>query len=272
MGLNEQIDQGFEIRRTSTTITIPPTNASVSGSIRAFGGAFILTSAAATKDCRIRLYSDSQSIAIDSSRAASNFNINDAVGLIADITLASPSRSLWLNPAVPGTATVDGDIWYNITASVLVDTNVITLSAASLAREGDSQTDRYSVLLSHSSVPTSGNGVSGSLTVPKGFWILSASSTVLSRLRLYATPTSELPSNEPARAFTTLPSASANLIADMQFDSASYAYKLVPTLEGYNWQMGQYSQGTNVVGYILQNTSGGAANITASLHLFRVEE
>jgi hypothetical protein len=58
----------------------------------------------------------------------------------------------------------------------------------------------------------------------------------------------------------------------MIFDTASYAYKLSPVLQAYNLE--DYTQGGNYVGYIIDNISatGTIANVTASLHVYPIED
>jgi hypothetical protein len=57
----------------------------------------------------------------------------------------------------------------------------------------------------------------------------------------------------------------------MLFDSASYAYKLTPTLQAYN--LTTYQQGENLVGYIIENLSGVTiTNVTASLYIYPLED
>jgi len=104
------------------------------------------------------------------------------------------------------------------------------------------------------------------------YYHLSASSTPLTASMLYSRPVSEVPLAEVTRSFDTQSQDGALLIADLMFDSASFQYPLVPVLEGYTWTKENYAVGTNQVGYILENRSGGATNITASLYIYSTED
>ncbi len=65
---------------------------------------------------------------------------------------------------------------------------------------------------------------------------------------------------------------SAQLIADVIFDTGSFAYKFVPVLEAYTWEAGNLSTGTGTLGYQLENRTGATQNITASLYILSTEE
>ena len=81
-----------------------------------------------------------------------------------------------------------------------------------------------------------------------------------------------VPNNEIVRAFGQEPATGSNLIIDIAYDSASFAYKLVPILEGFD--LTTYTQGSNSIGYILQNisTTTAATEITASLLIYTIED
>jgi hypothetical protein len=75
---------------------------------------------------------------------------------------------------------------------------------------------------------------------------------------------------EKVRAFGENAITGSSIIADMAFDSASFSYKLSPSLEAYNLE--SYSNGNNLVGFILQNQSTtNGATITASLLIYPIE-
>ena len=94
----------------------------------------------------------------------------------------------------------------------------------------------------------------------------------MSRLRLYSRPVGEVPLVEATRSFDTQSQNNSLLIADLMFDSESFHYPLVPTVEGYTWTNENYAVGNNQVGYILENRSGAPANISASLYIYSTED
>jgi len=97
-----------------------------------------------------------------------------------------------------------------------------------------------------------------------------------SRVRLYSTDVNEIPSEEKTRAFGTLPPVDSKLIADMMFDSSSFNYPLVPVLEAHTWQDGQYAEGLNRTGYILENRSTSATvplgSLDAIFNIYSLED
>lgn len=270
MGLIERIEAGANFTREIITLNINPGTATKSGSTDAFGGTFVILNVTAQQPCRIRLYSDQSSMITDASRLVNDYNINEGVGLITDTVIDSSNSSLSFDPPVLGTTFAAGNVWYNLSGSVLTGNN-ITITAFPLAIDGDSTTDRSTLTVSGSSI-ASASYATGNITSPKSFLILTGSSTAVSRLRLYSTDISTVSATEISRSFNTTPSTGSNLIADLMFDTASYAYKLVPLLEAYTWNEGNYSAGTNVVGYVLKNETASPATITASLYIHSTEE
>jgi hypothetical protein len=206
----------------------------------------------------------------DASRASSSFALNDSVALVADIVL-SGSTVLNFTPPVIGNTFTGGQLWYNLSGSSFLP---ITASITSypLRPVGDSTDGNSSIVISGSSIPTTGDGVSGSITTSKSFLILSGSATQESRLRIYSRPHTEIPSGEMTRSFGVQPGENSGLIADLMFDSASFRYPLVPILEGFTWSGNAYETGTGQLGYILANRTGGTTDITASLFTYSLED
>lgn len=271
MGILERVLAGASFTRR--TLTIPTFYAGiVSGAMAPRpGGAFILLNAESNKTTRIRLYSDSASVNIDASRGPTDFNLNDSVALISDISLIQGTGlSLDLNPPIIGNTFSNGDVWYHISSSF--GPTAVNLTVYDFGVVGDSTTDRTSLIISRSSIPTTGYGVSGSITTKKSFIILSGSATTGSRLRLYSTRIEDVPSSEQTRSFDTASAAASQLIADVIFDTGSFAYKFVPVLEAYTWEAGNLSTGTGTLGYQLENRTGATQNITASLYILSTEE
>jgi len=263
--------------RTNTLFSKPIGLPSASGQTTQMGGAFILLSAQILRDdytdtCRLRLYSDSSSRATDLNRAVTDYNISESVALIADINLTG-SSVLTFDPPIIGNTFSNGEVFWHISGSTIVDlSDSIAVVSYPIATSNNSQIDRSGLLVTASNVPTTGNGVSGSIISPKSFLILSGSATSQSRLRLYSRPHTEVPAYERTRPFTSQSQSGSLLIADLMFDSASFRYPLVPVLEAYTWTSTDYSVGNNQIGYILENRSAGTANITASLYIYTTED
>lgn len=256
--------------RTSTQFVKPGAQHIISGSTQAFGGQFILlkTSVSNPQNCRIRLYADEPSMILDRSRPSTNFNISESVALIADIVL-NPETTLTLNPPLLGNTTNGGNTWYHISGSLVQATITIDTYPIGLVGVSTGTTIR----ISGSNISNAGYGISGSIVTPKGFIILSGSTTTESRLRLYSAPISEISLAEMTRSFNTASLSTSNLIADMMFDSGNFAYKFVPLLEAYNWQNNEFLYGTGRTSYILENkTATTLQNITASLHIYTIED
>jgi hypothetical protein len=261
MGLREQIQQGALFTRRYVTIA----NSSVSGSTDSFGKSYILLNVTVNAECRIRLYSTSQSVAIDASRTTASMDVNPAVGLVLDTYVDSGPYTLNFDPPIIGT-TFDqqNNTWFNISGSDITATFEYYPIESSYAT-------RQTLNISASSL-SAGASTSGNTTTPKSFLILSASCNFSeSRLRLYSRQISSVSASEQSRAFSTLPSDGSYIITDMLFDSASYGYVLSPTLQAYN--LTTYGTGSNLVGYIIQNLSGTTvSNITASLYIYPIED
>jgi len=268
MGLVEQIAAGTTFSRK--TVILPTfATSTLSGSVQSTGGSYILLGVTANKAARLRLYSDSASVNIDASRSPTTFTLNENVGLILDAILDSGS-TLNLDPPVIGNTFVNGETWYHASASS--GNTIISFEVYSIGNVGDSLTDRSVVKISGSSVPTTGYGVSGSITTKKSLLLLSGSATSESRLRLYSTTVDNVPMAEQTRSFGTASVGNSKLIADFMFDSASFQYKFVPTLEAYTWVGEEYTVGSGIIGYQLQNRSAGTSDITASLYIYSTED
>lgn len=259
-------------QRTAHSIS-PLVSGSSSGSFSTFGDAFILLNARVigansySPPIRLRLYSDESSIATDASRPAGDYNIDPSVALIGDIVFSSGVQ-INMDPPIIGITYESALTHYHVESSATT-THTIALTAYPIANDG---TAREEFVIMESSVPNTGNGVSGSITTaPKSFIIISGSVNVQSRLRLYSRPASEVSSTEQTRGFDTA-SSSDKLIADMMFDVGGTQYPLVPALEAYTRLGSAYSVGTGEVGYILQNLSGGASDMTASLYIYSTED
>lgn len=264
MGIFELVQSGSTFTRNQIVLSSAPK----SGSTTAFDSSYILLGISATSPCRVRLYSDSASVGLDDSRPTSSFTLDPAVGLVLDTELAGSELTLTFNPPVIGTTFSSDETWYNIDSAT---PQSVTITSYPI--EFPTYTTRTQISVSGSGLITGSTGVEGNIYSPKSFIILSGSSSVVgSRLRLYSRDVASVPNTEKIRPFSSPPATGSNLIVDIVFDSASFEYKLVPIIEGYN--LTSYTAGSNFVGYILQNvsTTTPTQNITASLYIYPTEE
>lgn len=268
MGIAEQLLSGNTYTRVTQLFEKAGGLNSASNSTQAFNSAFIVLSATANRPSVLRLYSDESSLYIDAKRPLNNFNVSESVGLVADITFTSAGTVTFVPPLI-GTTVTGGELWWYLTSSNALAQ--VSVQAYPIAPYGLPIGSALSI--SGSNISTTSNGVSGSISTPNGYLIISGSATTESRLRLYSTPLSEIPSGEFTRSFGTASLPNANLIADLMFDSASFKYKLVPVLEAYTWKNNAYVNGTNLTSYILENKSlTTPANITASLYIYSFQD
>lgn len=247
--------------------------AATSGSTDLLGASYILLSsrlAIGSFPTRLRLYRDEVSRDIDVSRPIGNFNISSSVALITDIVFSGSTR-VELNPAIIGTTNVNGRTFWTLEGTSSVVTEV-QLTVYPIEPFGESSAERVPLIVSGSSIVPGSYAARGNVASPKSFLILSGSSSVLSRLRLYSQPIESVSTTEISRSFNTQPNSGSFLIVDVMFDSASYPTPFIPILEAYTFQGTNYSQGTNQVGYVLENMSGGTSDITASLYIYRTED
>lgn len=267
MGFKELVESGVPASRVTVPVPRSSVGGIVQGATSTLGSTYVLLGASAGKACRVRLYSTSQSIALDNARAEGTFDINPDVGLNLEVVFTEDGpKSITFNPPVIGTSFDGTNTWYNISSSLGAPN--LQFTAYPIDR-GDIVREQ---LLITRSVST-GVAVSGSIFSPNSFLILSGSVNYVSRLRLYSTDLASVSTTEKNRSFGVTPPTGSKLIADLMFDSGGFAYKINPVLEAYTWNGTQYSTGTNTVYYILQNLSGTSpAPMTASLQIISLED
>lgn len=268
----QQAESGTNFSRTTVSLSATPGVTITSSSVgdQSFGGNFILLSATSDAPCRVRLYTDSSSMVVDSSRAIGNYAIDDSVGLITDAVFTSNELGLSFDPPLIGRGITNGEVWYNISSS-LGGANVTFTSYP--INQPIGYVTGSTLTISNSEVYSGSNGVTGTLSTNlKSFIIYSGSSSHIGRLRLYSANISEIPLSEQTRSFNIATSGTDKLIADLMFDTASFNYKLVPPLEAYTWDYNTYLQGTGTIGYIMENMSAFAtASMNISLVIYQTE-
>jgi hypothetical protein len=271
MGLNELIEsRGVPYNRKEFSLVLLPSSSM--GSYNALPSSVVLLSMNVTHTpTRVRLYSTSQSVMLDASRPTGSFDVALGVGLAAEVYFSAGVSSITFDPPIIcSSVEANPTFWYNISSSV--NGHSVRFTALPLG-EPASADFRTTVSMSHSGVANTGNGVTGVLTTPKTYLLLSASADVKSRLRLYSAPVSEVPSEETTRAFGVFPPTGSKLIADLMLDTPNAAYPISPTLPALTWAGSVYQTGTGVTGYRLQNMSSTTpATISASISVYSLED
>lgn len=175
MGLVEQINNSPNKQFSRKNVEInTATNGLTSGSTSLLGGAYVLLGVQTNSSpCRVRLYNDSASVDLDRSRAPTNLDVADNVGLIADVFLTDNTK-LTLNPPILGFPFKDGATWYNISSSNGTQA-LITIETYPFIQDGDSLSDKQELRIVTEKISTSGYGKSGSLATPKAFSIITGS-------------------------------------------------------------------------------------------------
>jgi hypothetical protein len=287
MGLAEYIRAGAALRRTAINLQ---TDITGSGSVD-LGSAYVLLSMTTTAPCRLRLYDNGQSRddTAEKNRIFSNTNISASTALIGDFTMSA------------GTYTID-PVVYGVVQNASTKLTYYRVDNTTSGQFPQITFNRY--LLEDSSVSTAGRRtppamtaslaanalVSGTLyssQIPSTYLLVSASvsgSAALTRLRLYTTSGSFSDTIEVNRSFATESSATSKLIIDAIMSGSETTY-FVPKIIGANLKnMGtdlnlirnnaDKIMGANELYYILQNanTTGGTVAISASLHLFSLED
>lgn len=266
MGLIEQIQSGSRFVRKTAILTDSPTT----GFTTDFGASYIILGVSSNTPGRLRLYSDSASVAIDSPRPSSSFDYSASVGLNLDVALTPTTQSLIFNPPVLAYAFSQGKTWYNYQADtaqpITISYYPIEYNLPTTSRTYINVPDNIGITLG--AYATS----SGNVTTPKSFLILNAVSDADPvRLRLYSRPIEEIDASEQSRPFISESVSGSHLICDMLLESSSYLYNVSPILQAYNLE--DYLIGSNRVGYILENLLGATqSNVYVGVRIYPIEE
>lgn len=292
MGLAEQIRAGAVLERINTTFLTSPSG---SGSV-SLGSAYALLGVQTDTPCRIRFYDNtaSRDDAGEISRAFGNPNISASIALVADISM-SVAGKYSIDPVLYGMASSLSNplTYYRVTPSasftVIVSTySIEDSSIPSGVGDYTISNRRGFPTFTGSSAIAAGGMVSGTIEnsiIPQTYLLISASldnAAHRARLRFYSTSGSLYDSVEKARAFSTEPSASANLIVDMILSGSQITY-FTPKIMGSNIQnistnlseiRGNDARisGKNELYYILQNVGASSAAISASVHVYSLED
>lgn len=286
MGLEQYIRAGASLKRSTVTLSTSPSG---SGSVD-LGSAYALLNISTNNPCRLRLYDNSQSLSNGGEivRKFGNINISASVALIADISMSS-ADTYGIDPVVYGIVQTPANklTYYRVENTQSGAYPTITFTRYNLEDPAISTANRITTPnITGSLLPN--QIVSGTLlNVPRTYLLVSASvsgALTQARLRLYSTKDSFSNMTEISRSFATESSNTSKLIVDALLSGSETTY-FIPKIVGANLQtMGNnlnvvYGNDANIMGYsemyyVLQNvsSSGGAVNITASLHVFALED
>lgn len=288
MGLAEYIRAGASLRREIATLQ---TDAIGSGSVN-LGSAYILLDITTDKPCRIRLYDNesSRDNVGEKARSFGNTNVSASIALIGDISMSSIATHT-IDPVLYSVVenTTNQLTYYKIDNVSSPPYPKITFNAFLMENPAISTTNRKTLPpLQYTFVA---NGItSGTLAdpvVPQTYLLVSASVTgssasAVTRLRLYSNSSSLYSSAEISRSFTTESTAVSYLIVDALMSSSQVTY-FVPKIIGANLQNAgtdlnitrtdrNKMAGNNELYYILQNVSSVSSAVTASIHVFSLED
>lgn len=281
MGLREHIRLGVKLVRQLITTQ---TDNIGSGSVE-LASAYALLNIQTNFPCRLRLYDtlDSLNNSGETSRLFGNTNISSSVALIGDFTMSAGAYTI--DPVVYGVVSPANTklTYYRVDNTGSEQYPQLTFSTYLLEDSSISTSNRVSLPTITGSL-SAGQIISGAIVdtaIPKTYLLVSASlnaTTTAARVRLYSTPSSINDTTEKNRLFTT-ESQMSTLIVDAIITGSETTY-FIPKIIGANLEdMGAslnvltVPKGKNELYYIFQSmaTTGGAQDMTASLHVLSVE-
>lgn len=284
MGLNEQILAGATaLKRDIITIPIESASVQYTGSIT-MGRVFCVTAIQGSKQCRVRLYTDSGS-RDDGTELVRPFisqSIPSNIGLIIDVNLTEASL-FRLAPPIFGVNLdnpIKSDIYYtidsssvanldsgdrvNITRFLMEDTSVSNLTGV----------DTHKTLIISASGLASGSHRMGSISSPRTYLAYAVEPTVAPiRLRLYTSQSYRDDVGEVSRSFGTEPSQSSGLIADFYMEDVAKT-PMTPILIGRN-DADLLSPGllsADQITYYTITNGSGTGTISGSVYIFSLED
>jgi len=281
MGLKEYIRLGAQLTRGTITTQ---TDAVGSGSVE-LGSVYALLSIQTNFPCRLRLYDTLESLnnAGEQSRTFGNTNIPASTALIGDFTMSAGTYTI--DPVLYGVTTPANTklTYYRVDDIVSAQYPALTFNRYLLEDSTISTSNRMSLPPITGSL-SAGQIISGAIVnsgIPMTYLLVSASlnnATSAARVRLYSTLTSINDTTEQNRAFNN-ESQMNSLIVDAIITGSETTY-FIPKIIGTNLDnMGTtlnaltVPQGKSELYYIFESmaTSGGAQEMTASIHVVSVE-
>jgi hypothetical protein len=284
MGLAEQIRAGA--RLTRDTITLPASAVSNAS----LGGASIILSISADKECRVRLYDTeaSRDNAGEIDRPFGDTNISASVALVGDFIISGSGRQ-FVDPAVYSVADsyASPSIYYRI--SEYQGASVPSVSITRYLLEDNTlgnNIGRDTITVPTATSLGASAMVDGTIDpCPRTFLLVSASvatTTEPARIRLYSKLAAIDNEDEKNRAFHEPASASAFLIVDTILTGSETTY-FSPKIVGANLdtmgtdlnitrQNNTLIEGTSEIYYILENLGASTQTIDVSIHTYSLED
>lgn len=297
MGLAEQIRGGANLDRTNISFV---TDVSGVGSVD-LGATYALLKIQTSIPCRLRLY-DSQASRDNEGEIVRPFGVTDisaSVALVGDFSMSTANVTYTTDPILYGlTSNAENKLtYYRVTEAVSAPTIQVTRylledRAVSAQIGGQYSTENRRTLpqikvgpLEPNVISASGAGVLSDTSIPQTFLFVSASivgATNIARIRLYNSSASLNSVTEASRSFSVEASASAGLIADIIISGSETTY-FTPKIIGGNFNnvgtdliLAQLDQGKmlgdNALYYRVENKSTTAQPITASFHVYSLED
>lgn len=287
MGLSEHLKLGAKFDRGVVQFQVDPSNV---GTVN-LGSAYALLGIETDIPCRFRLYDDqvSRDTATEVSRSITNTSIGAPIALVGDFSMSS-AGFYYVDPCLYGVVhTASANLsYYRAQGSYTSPTPTIKLTFYRLENSEISTSNRTTLEYFTGSLVAGAlvSGIMSSFTIPKTYLLLRASITdpaARARLRLYSTSGSLSIAAEVSRSFSS-ESIAKDLIADIIITGSETTY-FSPKIIGANLQTIDYFSpnlsnfiqneqllnGVNPVYYIIQNVGTSSANISASLHVFSLE-
>lgn len=286
MGLAEYIRLGASLKRELVKLE---TNVTGSGSID-LGSAYVLLDITNDVPCRLRLYDNesSRDNVTEKSRVFGNTNIPASIALVGDFSMSNASNHT-IDPSLYGIVEDPTSklTYYKIDGVTSPPYPTITFNRYTLEVPGINLSNRVNIPpIAHELA--AGQRTTGSLaasSIPQTYLLVSASvsgSNTKARIRLYSISSSLDDATEIARPFATESSATSYLIVDAILSGSETTY-FVPKIVGANLQnMGTNLNitrtdrnkilGRNEMYYILDNLGTSTTKISASLHVFSLED
>lgn len=279
MGLKQQLNAGASLDRDDVSIVITGSLARYTGSLD-LGMSFVLLQAQASNKCRVRLYGDSSSRndATELVRPFNSQSLPTNISLISDMILDN-TTIFHLAPPIYGAnidSPVSSYIYYTIDTGSVVFSGTNSVKFSRFLLEDPLVTNLAGVntraTINISGSMASGSSITGSIATPRTYLLLQAiPSASPMRLRLYSSAVYRDIPTEYSRSFITEPASSSGLIADIYLDTTATA-SLSPLLIGRNNDDLPGAGATNDLTYYTLTNLSVTSGITASLHIFTLED
>lgn len=293
MGLIEQIRDGASLKRSTIVLN---TDVTGSGSVN-LGATYAILNVGTSTPCRLRLYENevSRDNQTEKNRSFGLTNITTSIALVGDFSMSAANTSYQVDPVLYGVVTNPSDqlTYYRIDDAIsppiiYLTTYLLEDRAVTAGVNKSYVTENRRTLpniMANLAADATASGVLTNSTIPTTYLLVSASlsdSSHYARLRLYNVSSSLADNDELKRQFRNEPSASTGLIVDAILTGSVTTY-FIPKIIGANLNnMGTNlvltdldrgkMDGSNELYYHLENKGPSTVDITASLHVYALEE